>query len=97
MWNDLPQAAEEGIKIYIDRTNLGVRARKKFIDFLKPYGYTFEAIVFPTPDETEWHRRLDSRQGKTIPDYALESMRNSYEVPTPSEGFDKIINIGEKE
>ena len=97
MWNDLPLAVEEGIKIYIDRTNLTVKSRKKFIDFLKPHGYTFKAIVFPTPDETEWHRRLDSRQGKTIPEYVLESMRNSYEMPTLSEGFDEIINIGDKE
>jgi predicted kinase len=90
MWDDLQSAAEQGIKIYIDRTNLTVKSRKKFIDFLKPYGYTFEAIVFNTPDETEWRRRLDSRQGKTIPEYVLESMRNSYEVPTLSEGFECI-------
>jgi len=93
MWNDLRQAAEEGIKIYIDRTNLTVRSRKKFIDFLRQYGYTFEAIVFPTPDETEWRRRLDSRRGKTIPENVLKGMRDGYEVPTLSEGFDKITCI----
>lgn len=93
MWNDLQQVVGEGIKIYVDRTNLSAKSRKKFIDFLKPHGYTFEAIVFPTPDETEWRRRLDSRQGKTIPENVLKGMRDSYEIPLQSEGFDKITYI----
>ena len=93
MWNDLQQAAEEGIKIYIDRTNLSAKSRKKLIDFMKPYGYTFKAIVFCTPDETEWRRRLDSRPGKTIPEDVLKNMRRSYEMPLPGEGFDEITYI----
>jgi predicted kinase len=97
MWNDLQQAAEEGIKIYIDRTNLSAKSRKKLIDFMKPYGYTFKAIVFPTPDETEWRRRLESRPGKTIPEDVLKNMRRSYEMPLPGEGFDEITYVGETE
>lgn len=98
MWNDLNLAANEGDRIYIDRTNLTAKGRKRFIDKLKPFGYSFEAIVFPEPGSDalpieEWHRRLDSREGKTIPEQALTSMLNSYEIPLKSEGFSDIIFI----
>ena len=91
MWRELEMSAKNGDLIYVDRTNRSAKSRKKYIDFLKPYGYTFKAIVFPTPDETEWRRRLDSRPGKTIPKNALKSMRYSYEMPLPGEGFDEIV------
>lgn len=93
MWANIKMAAEEGRSIYIDRTNISEKGRKKFIDFLKPYGYTFEAIDFETPEDDEWDRRLASRQGKTIPTYVLESMADNYEMPLPSEGFEKITFI----
>jgi hypothetical protein len=90
MWLDACDAIQEYRTVYVDRTNLTAKSRKRFIDFFKQDGYTVEAIVFPMPDETEWRRRLDSRQGKTIPENVLNGMRNSYEMPLPSEGFDKI-------
>lgn len=98
MLNDLTMAAEAGDMIYIDRTNLSAKSRKKFIDFLKPYGYIFEAVVFPEPGsealpEEEWKRRLANRPGKTIPDYVLESMADNYEIPLMSEGFLELTFI----
>ncbi len=96
MWRDLKAAAKTGDTIYVDRTNLNSSSRKKFIDFLKPYGYQFKAIVLPQPDETEWHRRLNSREGKTIPAHVLRSMQDNYEVPLLSEGFDEIIYVNEQ-
>lgn len=92
MWKDLTAHAELGSTLYIDRTNLSVKSRKKFIDFLEPYGYEFEAVVFETPDDEEWQRRLD-RPGKTIPVHVLESMADNIEIPTMSEGFAKITYI----
>ena len=81
---------------HIDRTNLTVKSRRKFIEKLKPHGYEFEAVVFPLPGTEklpteEWNRRLDSRRGKTIPAHVLSSMIEHYEPPTEAEGFDKII------
>jgi predicted kinase len=84
------EAAEAGYDLYVDRTNMSIKARKQFIDKLKPYGYEFECVVFPTPDPEEWKRRLDSRPGKTIPQDAIDRMVASYEEPTSSEGFSKI-------
>lgn len=98
MWRDLKLIAEDGDTVYIDRTNLSAKSRKKFIDFLKPYGYEFECVVFPMPGsdllpEEEWSRRLDSRPGKTIPNHILSSMIEHYEAPQESEGFSKITFI----
>lgn len=90
MWQDAHYAAQDSCTVYVDRTNLSAKARKRFIDFFKQYDYTFKAIVFPQPDETEWHRRLNSREGKTIPAHVLQNMQNSYEIPLLSEGFDEI-------
>lgn len=98
MWRDLKDFAEEGDYIYVDRTNLSAKSRRKFISFLKPYGYEFECVVFPMPGDDllpaeEWNRRLDSRPGKTIPDHILTSMIDHYEIPLESEGFSKITFI----
>lgn len=92
MWKELADFAEDGERIYIDRTNLSVKSRKKFIDFLKPYGYEFDAVVFPTPETEEWARRL-YRPGKTIPDHVLESMADNIEMPKKEEGFTKITFV----
>lgn len=89
MWKELADFAEDSERIYIDRTNLSVKSRKRFIDFLKPYGYEFDAVVFPTPETDEWAKRLH-RPGKTIPDHVLESMADNIEMPTKEEGFTNI-------
>lgn len=95
MWKDLELAANDlhDWRFYIDRTNLTAKSRKKLIDYLKPYGYEFECVVFPTPDPEEWKRRLDSRPGKTIPQEAIDRMVKGYDVPTEKEGFSKITFI----
>lgn len=93
MWAELAVAAEVGDTIYVDRTNMSEKSRKKFIDFLKPYGYIFEAVNFETPEGDEWDRRLASRPGKTIPKYVLESMEKNYEIPLMREGFRYITFI----
>lgn len=89
MWKELADFAEDGERIYIDRTNLSVKSRKRFIDFLKPYGYEFDAVVFETPEGEEWKRRLN-RPGKTIAAHVLESMADNIEIPTMDEGFTNI-------
>ena len=93
MWKQLRHAAEDGRDIYIDRTNMTVNSRKKFIDYLKPYGYTFDCVVFGVPEGEEWQRRLDSRPGKTIPQEAIDRMINSFEMPTEAEGFKNVIPV----
>jgi len=93
MFNRLAKLAEAGSDIYIDRTNLSVKSRKRIIDILKPFGYNFKAVVFPVPDKEEWQRRLDSRLGKTIPKHVLESMAMNFQHPMMEEGFSKISYV----
>jgi predicted kinase len=93
MWKELADFAEDGERIYVDRTNLSVKSRKRFMDFLRPYGYEFDAVVFATPKTDEWAKRLH-RPGKTIPDHVLESMADNIEMPTKAEGFINITHIG---
>lgn len=89
MWKELAAFAADGERIYVDRTNLSAKSRKRFIDFLKPYGYEFDCVVFESPETDEWARRL-YRPGKTIPDHVLESMADNIEIPTMDEGFSCI-------
>lgn len=96
MWEEFDRAVEtKQYPIVIDRTNLNPKSRKKFFDrltnFHKNHGYEIEAVVFPTPEKEEWERRLNSRPGKTIPQSVLDSMAQSMQQPTLSEGFSKVI------
>lgn len=91
MWRSLEDSAYFQDNIIIDRTNLSVKSRKRFMRMLD--GYEFEAVVFPTPDPVEWERRLNSRPGKSIPENVLKSMARSFEAPSESEGFSSIIYI----
>jgi len=91
MWRSLEDSAYFQDNIIIDRTNLSVKSRKRFMRMLD--GYEFEAVVFPTPDPMEWERRLNSRPGKSIPDNVLKSMAKNFEMPTEAEGFSTITYI----
>lgn len=96
MWKEFDSVVSNGCyPIVIDRTNMTVKSRGKFFERLKNFhrnhGYEIEAVIFNTPDETEWNRRLNSRVDKTIPQNVLHSMVASYQEPTVSEGFSKII------
>lgn len=90
MWQELEEHADRGNAIVVDRTNMNFSSRKKFIDFLKPYGYKFEALVFPTPEKEEWERRLKSRPGKTIPKDAIKRMIETFQFPHINEGYEKV-------
>jgi len=56
-----------------------------------PKHYIKVAVVFDKPNHAEWVRRLNSRHGKTISPYILESMEKSFVYPSLKEGFDLII------
>ena len=96
MWRTINACMMRQLDFTIDRTNLTVKSRKKFIDKLKLHRYEIECWVFPEvgsealPEE-EWKRRLSARRGKTIPQEVLDSMVSSYEIPLMSEGFSNII------
>ena len=81
-----------GENVVWDQTNLTVKSRKAKLA-LVPEEYERIAVVFLTPDEAEWQRRLD-RPGKSIPQNILFGMRDSMQFPDPEEGFDRIEVVG---
>jgi predicted kinase len=85
-------ALESDMDIVWDQTNLTVKSRKGKLDKV-PEHYEKIAVVFLTPEDAEWQRRLD-RPGKSIPQNILLGMRDSMQFPDPEEGFDRIQVVG---
>jgi predicted kinase len=91
MANDVVKARKENKDIIWDQTSTSVASRKKKFKMLPDYKAI--AVVFPTPDPVEHKKRLDSRPGKNIPQYVMESMIRNFEKPTLDEGFTEIWTI----
>lgn len=81
-----------GNDVIWDQTNLTPKSRKPKLDMV-PDEYEKIAVVFLTPDEEEWKRRLD-RPGKSIPAHILMGMASTMQFPDPEEGFDRIEVVG---
>ena len=84
-----------GEDVIWDQINLTQKSRRSKLAMV-PEEYERIAVVFLTPDEEEWQRRLD-RPGKSIPQNILMGMRDSMEFPDPEEGFDRIEVVGGEE
>ena len=87
MIEDVKAAVAEGKDVIWDQTNTNRKSRKTKLAQVP--GYHKIAIVFDTPDEDEWQRRLDSRPGKSIPRAVLKAMSQGLQLPTEDE-FDEI-------
>jgi predicted kinase len=72
-----------------DQTNLTKKSRKSKLAMV-PEHYRKTAVFFATPLEEEWQRRLNSRQGKSIPSYILDSMIEMLEMPDHTEGWNIV-------
>ena len=85
-----------GRDVIWDQTNLGVGKRRKIVNRMRDAGYTVDCVCLLPPeagwidDQKEWKRRLDGREGKTIPTHVLANMLESFVVPTLDEGFDRV-------
>lgn len=77
-----------------DQTNLGAKKRAKIVNRMRQAGYRVECgcILLPAGDSQweDWRHRMASRPGKTIPDNVIESMMDSFVMPTVDEGFDAV-------
>lgn len=90
-FNSFDSAVKEGRDIIVDRTNLSVKSRKRFLDKLREY--EVDAFVIQIPNSDEWNRRLNSRPGKNIPQNVIETMMSSFQMPTLEEGFSNVFVI----
>lgn len=89
MFNIARLAVERNDRIIWDQTNLTVKSRANKLAMI-PKHYLKRAVVFNIPDD--WETRLD-RPGKTIPTNVLETMKQSFQMPTEAEGFDLVSVI----
>lgn len=83
-------AFERNDVVIWDQTNLSFKSRGKKLQ-LVPKHYKKTAVLFSIPED--WKQRLDSRQGKTIPQHIISRMISTLDPPILSEGFDEIINV----
>lgn len=87
-------AIANGKDIIWDQTNLTVKSRKTKLARI-PDTYTKRAAYFPITLE-EALRRNQTRPGKVIPEYVIESMHKTIEIPTLEEGFENVEVYHEK-
>lgn len=94
--SELDHCIRDGVTtLIIDRTNLTVNSRRRYVDLALQNDYRigvydFNNLVRENPGE--WKRRLASRIGKHIPLYVLNNMLQTYEPPTIAEGFDFVVS-----
>jgi len=89
MNEDVRAAVATGKDIIWDQTNTGRRSRKAKLAMAP--GYHKIAVVFATPEDGEWQRRIASRPGKVISEAVLKAMAQGLQLPTEDE-FDEIWN-----
>lgn len=86
-------AVDQNWDVVVDRTNSSLKARSFWLQNI-PAHYRKVAIVFALPqtdeDHAKWQHRLESREGKTIPQDVLETMWKTFSIPYGAEGFDEV-------
>lgn len=93
MFSEFMEAVNAKKDIIVDRTNMSIKSRKKFLSKLSS-DYVKKAVIFNI-DDTELKNRLSKRYeetGKYIPIYVLNMMKDSYEEPTAKEFNEIILN-----
>lgn len=89
----LAEAVANNVPIIWDQTNMTDKKRKKIIHKLEKR-YEVKCICILPPqnkqEEEDYMYRLTHREGKTIPDYVIDKMLESFVVPSISEGFDYV-------
>jgi predicted kinase len=88
----LKEANDLKKSVIIDMTNMTVKRR---MATLRNFGKDFArvAVVFPILSDEEYEKRnidRNAKENKWIPPFVIKSMIDSYQEPSPAEGYDKI-------
>lgn len=86
-------AIQNNENIVWDQTNLTKRKRRSILSQI-PSHYKKTCVVFDVPEDIRADRQK-GRKNKSIPDHVVNSMRQSFEMPTKDEGFDRIVVIND--
>jgi len=79
--------------VIVDMTNMTVKRR---MATLRNFGkdFTRVAVVFPILSDEEYEKRnidRNAKENKWIPPFVIKSMIDSYQEPSPAEGYDRTI------
>ena len=77
----------------VDMTNMTKKRRLQTLRYFSEDFYKI-AVVFPILSSEEYERRnilRNSEENKWIPPHVIQSMIDSYQMPTEEEGFHQII------
>lgn len=92
MHDDLAMAIDGKYDIIWDQTNMSDSNRRGKLQKI-PAEYEKYAVVFLPPSDKEHQRRLLNRPGKSIPTDVINSMLDSFVMPSEKEGFDDVIVV----
>jgi predicted kinase len=89
----LATAAAAKKNVIVDMTNMTVKRR---MATLRNFGkdFTRVAVVFPILSDEEYEKRnidRNAKENKWIPPFVIKSMIDSYQEPSPAEGYDRTI------
>jgi predicted kinase len=89
----IESALQCGLSVFVDRTNMNRKSRKRFINLAKKYTDKIICYDFGGGDASCLERRLKNPHGVPAKKWngVFEFMRNSWEKPTIEEGFSNII------
>lgn len=90
---ELATAITDRQNIVWDQTNMSAKKRRKILNQFDN-SWRRECICILPPMDLEQEEslaaRLASRPGKEIPDFVMRSMRNSFDLPSVNEGFNRV-------
>lgn len=89
MMEQVISASDSGKDIVWDQTSVNVKSRAKKFRALPNYNH-IAVVVLPPKSIEEHQTRLKSRPGKNISWNLVQSMLNSFEMPTFAEGYSEI-------
>jgi predicted kinase len=84
---------ETKMKMVIDNTNFSVEKRKTYINKIKPHNFHIVGYYFKTDiaRSIEWNKRR--KESDIIPDIGIFGTHKKLELPTLSEGYDKLYYV----
>jgi predicted kinase len=94
----IEQTLARNFNVVVDRTNMKIKDRQRFIEIGRKYGAKIIAYNFGQgTDQNLINRKKDCR-GVPVSVWKeiFQFMQKSYEAPTNSEGFDSIIEMPKK-
>lgn len=94
MKNRMYDALHHESNIIWDQTNLTKKTRESKLINIPALEYERICMFFDTPFETILKRNEERKlTGRNIPDTVLLQMKNSLQMPTVDEGFDRVYTI----